>query len=530
MVLVDIIKPVTRIPLRTREYRASKHAHIERVLTLSDVVSFGVSSTIGSGIFVSAGYIARYITGPSLFLSFLLVVVAVLLSGFCFAEFAGQVHSAGMGYSYAYTSWGELVAFVVGVLTFFSYCLGTAAVARGWADYLKCFIHAASGYEIPSYLTSFELSSFLNLSILAPVLCLGGAYVAITGIRESAWVGKLLVTINLSIMIGFVVYGLFAHGNVDNLTPFVLPEVGWIGILKGSGLAFFCMIGWDLTCSLSDEVVNSARTLPRGIVLTLLVVGAMYCAVSFTLSAIVPSAEIDIAAPVATAFRTLGDNWMYLLVSLAAVTVTSANVLTGSTGPPRIIYTIAKDGLLPPSFGKINPHTGVPRNATILCAFVNITASTFFDFTALASITSCSSLLVYSVVCGGLLLLRTKPGSPLLMTSITLFLATSLWFQFEVLNDFVGSLWWNLSLGSNVLASIVVVASYSNTQKKSKSEKFEPLLSMDPEGPGFRCPWVPLVPLAAMWITTFMIASLGLSTLAWTLVSVLVIASLYFLI
>ena len=529
-------------PFRTREYPVSEHAHIPRVLRLLDVVSFGVSSTIGSGIFVSVGYIARYITGPSLFVSFLLVVLAVLLSGFCFAEFAGKVHSAGMGYSYAYSSYGELTALVVGILTFFSYCLGTAAVARGWADYLKCFIHAASGYELPAIVTEYKLTSIINISCLAPILCLAGAWIAITGIRESAWMSRLLTVINLSIMVGFVGYGLVVHGDSANLTPFVLPDVGWMGIIKGSGLAFFCMIGWDLTCSLSDEVVESHRTLPRGIVATLLVVGVIYCSVSFTLSSIIPNDLIDISAPVATAFLSLGDKWMYLLVSFAAVTVTSANVLTGSTGPPRIIYTIAKDGLLPEIFKRIDPQSGVPRNATIVCAIVNIVASMCFDFTALASITSCFSLLVYAVVCGGLILLRVKKASSVgnpslgLVLSLLAFIATSLSVQFEILDSSEANSSRLLAYGCGNLIAVVFVLYMVRVQKVGMlvSDTLKSsLLSQDDDIPvfadSFRCPWVPVIPLAAMWINSFMIASLGLNTFGWTMVCVVASACIYFL-
>lgn len=505
-------------PFATKKYNMGSDSHLARVLGLSDVVSFGVSSTIGSGIFVSIGYIARYITGPSLFLTFLLVVSTVLLSGFCFAEFAGVVHSAGMGYSYAYTTYGELVAFIIGSLTFLSYCLGTAAVARGWADYLNCFVYAASGYEIPAVFSEYKVNDFINISILAPLLCLAGSYIAISGIRESAWVGKMFVTINLSIMAGFVIYGLLVHGDAQNLSPLFLPEVGWIGILKGSGLAFFCLIGWDLTCSLSDEVVEPKRTLPRGIVATLLLVGLVYCSVSLTLCAMVPSDTIDIAAPIAVAFRTLGDNRMYLLVSFAAVTVTSANVLTGSTGPPRILYTMANDGLLPSGLGRVDPRSGVPRSATIVCAIMNIIACTCFDFTSLASITSCSSLIVYAVVCGGLLILRLEKTSITsrysLMGGLVLFLVSSLTFQFHLLGLEQYSRFSLYYLVANICSGCVLAPLYwSGSRSRMLSDSLllgddEPLKSS-----GFKCPWVPLVPLLAMWVNSFMIATLGLTTL-----------------
>lgn len=495
------------------------------------MVSFGVSATIGSGIFVSIGYIARYLTGPSLFMSFLLVIVASLLTALCFAEFSGRVHSAGMGYAYSYTTYGELVAFCVGLMTFLSYCLGTAAVARGWAGYMKCFIHAVSGYELPEIFTSFRINEYISVSVLAPVLCCLSAYISLSGMKESAWVGKFLVGLNLTIICGFIAYGLGAYADKDNLTPLLLPDKGWVGVLEGAGLAFFCLIGWDLTCSLSDEVVDSKRTLPRGIVATLLLVGALYCGVSIALCAMVPASTIDESAPVASAFLAVGNWHMYLLVSLGAVTVTSANVLTGITGPPRIIFTMSRDGLLPKFFGRINNN--VPRNATVVCAVMNVVASCLFDFTPLASVTSCMSLVVYTVVAGGLLLLRMPPtlsrrSRVLLILSLFVFMGTSLLFQIDLLGRQDRLVPYGLT---NLCAAVLVYYTYStNGVKKIKGGKSTvPLIPSLEEGSQFKCPMVPLIPLTAMWINLLMMASLGVSSLLGTLTTCAACIVLYFL-
>ena len=505
---------------RTLSHTSVDGRRLKPVLGFLDVLSFGISATIGSGIFVSIGYIAKFLSGPALFISFISVIVSALLSAVCYAEFSSKVSSSGMGYSYKYTTYGELVAFCTGLITFISYCLGTAAVSRGWAGYLRCLINASFGYEIPDILVAYPVNDWISISLLAPLLCGFSAIIAIAGMKESAAVGRGLLLINLGIMTLLIWYGIGVYGDTANLSPLTLPDKGWTGVLQGSGLAFFCLIGWDLTCSLTEEVKDANRTLPRGIVTTLLLVGTLYCAVSITLCAMMPTDLIDVSAPVASAFLAHGDHLMYLLVSVAAVTITKANVLTGSTGPPRVIFTMAKDGLLPEALARVDSVTGVPRHATLLCGFLNVMASGLFDFKQLASFTSCLALLVYTVVCGGVLLLRcpSRGSRGSISGSLAMFVIASLCFQFNLLSPAATS----VSLVKygivNLVSAVALAIAFrqgGRTPRVLKGLSSGPLLQSEdsPVLQGFRCPWVPIVPMAAVWVNTLMIASLGLNTL-----------------
>lgn len=513
---------------RILNHSQTRESKLNRVLGFMDVVSFGVSSTVGSGIFVSIGLIAKHYSGPALPISFLVVIYASLLCAMCFAEFSCKINSSGMGYSYTYASYGELVAFCTGTVTFLSYCLGTAAVARGWSGYLGCFIRAATGFEIPDIFISYELNEWMSVSLLAPVLCTISAIVAIKGMKEGVLLNRLLVVVNISIMLLFIGYGLGAYGDESNFTPFTLPDSGWTGVLEGSGLAFFCLIGWDLTCSLSEEVKRPNRNLPNGIVASLTLVGALYCGVSIALCGMVPIPLIDEKAPVASAFLLHGDMVMYLVVSLAAVTVTTANVVTGSAGPPRVVYTMAQDGLLPSFLGKVS--NGVPKNAAILCGILNVITSAFFDFKSLASVTSCLALIIYILVCGGVLLLRenahrggrSAARSDRRKTTILLllFVASSLCVQFAVLGDRP----WHAAAVVNAATAVVLIDHHRRHTKLPVLRDASAVLLPDAPIVGessreksdttpFRCPAVPLVPLVAVWVNCFIVSSLGLRTL-----------------
>ena len=257
---------------------------MKKVIGVTDVISFGISATIGSGVFVTVGYISKnYYTGPSLFICFGYVILAVLLSALCFSEFASKLHTSGMGYSYANTTYGKMTAFCIGVITFISYCLGTAAVSRGFADYLKSFIFASTGYTLPPILVSLQVHEWVSISLLAPILCATATFVAMMGVQNSARVAHALMFMNISIMVGFIIYGLLRYGDSSNLTPLTIPSQGWGGLFKGSGLAFFCVIGWEMTCSLTEEMKNPVWDLPIGIITTLGLVGLLYCTASITL-------------------------------------------------------------------------------------------------------------------------------------------------------------------------------------------------------------------------------------------------------
>jgi len=502
-----------------------KSQGLMRSLGLVDVVSFGISATLGSGILVSVGYVTKYHTGPSVAVCFAGVVIVVLLTALCFAEFASRLNTSGVGYAYAKHVFGDMVGFCVGLITFVSYCFGTAAGARGFAQYLGCFVFGISGIQLPAWLlgSSSKDKSPFDCSALAPILCGLATIVSVSGAKNSAKVSNALVVLNLSLMISFIIYGTVYYGDTDLLVPMTIPSIGWRGILDASGSAFFCLIGWELTCSLSEEIKHPSRTLPTGLISSLLIVGLIYCAVSFTLSVMVPYNLINVEAPVAFAFLFHGDTRMYLVVSLVASTVCVSNVLSSTIGTPRIVYAMARDGHLFDSLATLSLSTNVPLRAALVCGVINIIGSGLFDFESLAKITSCMTLMIYATVCGGVVILRTK--SQTLIKPLIFFSISTIVFQFEILHpQYPDSiLLWILGV-LNLVSSLYIIKQF-NTRYSSLDE---PLLEPPPGCEFFKCPLVPAIPLLAVWTNLFVIASMGFQTFA-TAVSIPILSAIYFI-
>ena len=526
-----------------------KEHNLVKSLGLRDVTSFGVSATLGSGILVSVGYMAKFYTGPSVTICFGMVVLVVLLSVLCFAEFASKVHTTGIGYAYTTHVFGEAYGFCIGVITFVSYCFGTAAGARGFSQYLSCFIYAVSGIDIPDWLVGRPIPGTpLSGSVIAPALCLVATLVSILGAKNSAFVSNILVIMNLSLMIVFTIYGTLQYGDFALLDSPTIPSIGWRGIFDACGSAFFCLIGWELTCSLSEEVKRPARDLPTGILSTLAIVGSIYCAVAFTLSVMVPYDLINVGAPVAYAFLFHGDTNMYLLVSFVATTVCVSNVLSSSIGTPRVVYAIARDGHLFKSLATLSSTTHVPLRAALVCGAINMIGSGLFDFESLAKLTSCMTLIIYASVSFGILFLRLDGSSqnkifssrrPLLIFSICIFIITSLIFQFNLLSSSTtDSIVWGII---NFISFLFVIIVFLQAKKRSVSNLEQSLLTPSPQlvSPGtpvpsspkevFNCPLVPVVPLLAVWTNLFMIATMGTHVLIVALTITFISAIVYYI-
>ena len=520
---------------------------LKKVLTVRDLVSFGISSTLGSGIFVTVGTIATKYAGPGLFLTFIVAGIGSLLSAYCYAEFASRLPVSGQSYTYSYVSLGELVAFVTGWLGFFSYAVSTAAVSRGWANYLDCFLRGVGelmGYPInlPRWMVNEPVAGWegiLAFSGLAAGLNIVCTFLGCLGIHESTRVSFILVVVNVVMMIAFSLYGSVEYGQVENLQP-LLP-FGFAGVMKGSGLAFFCCIGWELVCTLSEEVKHPSRDLPRGIIGSLGLVTLLYCAVCVSLSLMVPYDQISLEAPIADAFAFHGDSVGYLVIAFVCSTVCPPSVLTGIVGPPRILYKMAKDGLLYESFGRLNSH-GAPIVATIVGGVVAAILGGVFEFDSLVSACSAVTLFMFVIVCLGVIIVRinevgtssqaSTSSRNMLGLSLVLFCV----FSFSLCSELVepGHIAWvRESLAfANVVSASVVIKMYqdivsrprSGTSTPANENLKDPLLtgtdaivitsvSRRSKKEIFMCPWVPVLPLLAAWVDIFMMASLGIPAL-----------------
>lgn len=519
---------------------ASKENGLKKVLGVRDLISFGISSTLGSGIFVTIGAIAAF-AGPGLCLSFLLAACGSLLSAACYAEFASRLPVSGQSYTYSYVALGELAAFITGWLGFLSYSVATAAVSRGWATYLDSFLRASLHVHLPRWLVDDPINDLFSLSGLAALLNVVCTVLACYGVHESTKVSFILVVINFSLMTLFSVYGAYQYGdmaNLEHLLPF-----GWTGVVKGSGLAFFCCIGWELICTLSEEVRRPSRDLPKGIIGSIGAVVVLYCAVCITLSCMVPFELISLKAPIADAFRFHHDKVGALVVSFTVVIACIPSTLSGIVGTPRILYKMAKDGLMYSWLSRVNSH-GSPSNAAIVCGILSAVLAGGLHFESLASSCSAVTLFLFVMVCVGVIIVRvSEHESPVhphaikrLTVSLIAFCVISLLLSVCLVeNGIVSNPTLLFLISLNVLCGAWV--RYAYRWALDTNFLSHPLLTseiafttVEPRAKRdvYLCPLVPTIPLLAAWVDIFMMASVGFNALGGLLVLLFAGLLIYF--
>jgi len=411
---------------------------LRRVLGPLQLTSLGIGAVIGSGIFVSTGVIARQTTGPALMLSYVVAGLACLFAGLCYCEFAGMVPVAGSAYTYAYATLGELFAWVIGWDLTLEYAVSSATVADGWSGYFQNVL-GIFGLKLPAILNgpvitpgpagSFVATgSWINLPALAIVLVVTA--VLVVGIRESARINTTLVAVKVTAVLFVIVVGAFyvKAANWHPFAPFGFAGLNLfghtlggrpnaagqpVGMLAGAALAFFAYIGFDSVSTQAEEARRPQRDVPLAILGSLLICTALYIGVVAVLTGMVPYSELDVAAPVADAFRRVGLRWAQFVVALAGIAGITSVLLVTMLGQARVLLAIARDGLLPPRFfAAVHARFRTPWKSTLATgAFVALLAS-FLPISLLLLLVNMGTLLAFVLVCGAVLVMRrTHPAA-----------------------------------------------------------------------------------------------------------------------
>eukprot|EP00475_Leptophrys_vorax_P028784 TRINITY_DN41879_c0_g1_i1.p1 TRINITY_DN41879_c0_g1~~TRINITY_DN41879_c0_g1_i1.p1 ORF type:complete len:539 (-),score=97.74 TRINITY_DN41879_c0_g1_i1:116-1732(-) len=413
-----------------RKSTTDHHAHapygpaLRRALGVAGLWFYGVGATIGSGVFVLTGEIISDYAGPAAVFSYLLAGVACLLSCLCYCEFASRVPFSGSAYTYAYVSLGELAAWIVGWDLTLEYGIGAAAVARGFSSYMTELVSRVFSYDIPTWLYDLGDNSY---SPISSALCLSLSIVVALGINESSWFNNVLVALNVSVLIFFVVFGSF-HVNVDNWSDFF--PYGVDGVLKGSGLLFIAFLGFDAVTTMSEESVNPSRDIPIAAVGALCTAGVVYFLVALILSGIVSYSELDSNSALATVFYDLGYNWAGNLIAFCAVTSCVSCTLCSLMAQPRIYYRMSSDGLLSPVFRKVNECSRTPLISVFVTAVLSALFAFFFTLEELSTMISIGTLICFSIVCISILTVRYK--SMALLPWLVLYLVVCVVFSILV--------------------------------------------------------------------------------------------------
>ena len=378
---------------------------LSRSIGLFQLTLFGVGATVGTGIFIVLTQ-AVPVGGPAVILSFVLAGTVAGLTAICYAELASTVPVSGSSYSYAYATLGEGVAIIVAACLLLEYGVSAAAVAVGWSQYLNELFDNLFGFNIPDdFAQAPEQGGILNVpAVILIVLC---ALLLLRGASESAKVNAIMVMIKLGVLLLFIVLGISGWDS-NNLSDFA--PAGLNGITSAAGIIFFSYIGLDAVSTAGEEVKNPRRNLPLAIIGALVIVTTIYVLVTVVAVAAQPAAEFkDQEAGLSAILEDVtGSTWPGTLLAAGAVVSIFSVTLVVIYGQTRILFAMARDGMIPSLFHQLNKRTLVPVRSTIIVAVVISILAGVIPIDFLAEMTSIGTLVAFLVVSVGVMILRQK--------------------------------------------------------------------------------------------------------------------------
>jgi len=418
----------------------AEKSSLKRVLNAFDLTMLGIGAIIGTGIFVLTGEAAAGTehamgAGPAITISFIITGIACGFAALCYAEFASMIPISGSAYTYAYASFGELLAWIIGWDLILEYAIGNVAVAIGWAGYFKSFldgmgwylpgmiseatgtkmVQLASGEWQPlttalkaslgdQLVTMPQVVSLLNLPALFITFVI--TVLLVIGIKESARTNAVLVSIKL-LLVGLFLYFGFPHFNPSEHWQNFAPN-GWHGIMTGAALVFFAYIGFDAVSTTAEETKNPQRNLPIGMIAALIVCTILYVLVSAVLTGMVPLNILANEHPISAALAAVGEAKVSFLIALGITLTMPTVLLVMQLGQVRIFYSMSRDGLLPPKFERVGKRFRTPVYSTVVVGLLVGLLAAFMDIGEVAELTNIGTLFAFVLVAIGVWILRIQ--------------------------------------------------------------------------------------------------------------------------
>ncbi|MEL3962931.1 amino acid permease [Lysinibacillus endophyticus] len=382
---------------------------LKQTLGAFDLILLGVGAIVGTGIFILPGTVAASHSGPAIVFSFLIAAIVCALAAMCYSEFSSAIPVTGSAYTYGYIIFGELLAWFVGWALILEYGLASASVATGWSAYLVSLLEGLK-IKIPSSLTGpFNPAegTFINLPAVLIVLII--SFLLTRGLQESAKINRIMVFVKVGVILLFILVGVF-YVKPENWQPFM--PFGFEGVLAGGALVFFAYLGFDAVSSAAEEVKNPQRNLPIGIIGSLLICSFLYISVSLVLTGIVPYTELNVSNPVSYALQIVEHDWISGVISLGAVTGMMTVILVMLYGGSRLIFAIARDGLLPQVLTKLNPKHKTPDVNTWIFGIAVAFCAGFIPLNTLAELVNMGTLIAFTIVSLGVIFLRRNKSIP----------------------------------------------------------------------------------------------------------------------
>jgi len=382
---------------------------LSRTLSTFDLIMLGIGGIIGMGIFVLSGLVAGLHAGNALPISLIIAGISCLFAALCYAEFSAMIPLAGSAYTYCYMTLGEIWAWIIGWDLILEYGLAVSAVAIGWSGYFAALLKAI-GIALPPALTSPPGVSggLVNLPAILIVLCL--SLLLIRGAKKSARLNAIIVAIKIAVIVFFIVLGLFSL-NPANWTPFMPPH-GWLGVFSGAAIFFFAFIGFDAVVTAAEETKDPQKSLPLGLIGSLVICLIIYIVLGVVLTGMVPFAELAgpdaINAPIAYALGRIGFSWGAFIVSVGALCGMTSVILVMLFGQSRIFFAMSRDGLLPAFFSDIHEKTRTPVKVIVVTGVLTAFVAGFFPIEIVAELVNMGTLMAFAIVAIGILLLRVQ--------------------------------------------------------------------------------------------------------------------------
>ncbi|EGG24082.1 putative cationic amino acid transporter [Cavenderia fasciculata] len=480
----------------------------KKCLSVFDLLAFGIGAIIGSGIFVLTGVAAKEKAGPAVILSYAVSGIACALSGLCYAEFATRVPCSGSTYSYSYIVVGELVAWIIGWDLTLEYMIASATVARGWSGYLNSIIVAGGGY-LPHPFAPFDIGNGFSVDIIAFFSVILLTVIVAFGMKESARFNKIFVVIKIAIVLFVIVAG-SVYADTKNWEPFA--PYGANGVFNAAAITFFAYLGFDGVCNVAEEVKNPQRDLPIGILGSLGISTILYMLVAVVLTLMVPYSEMDISAPLSQAFSSKGLQWASIIVSIGAFAGLTTAQLSGLLSQPRLYYSLSRDGLLPKWMSHIHPRFKTPFYSTIFTGVCAAIIALFVDINILADMVSIGTLLSFTLVSTCVLIMRypsidhkSQSNAKWIVRDFPVALQRPMYLCMYIAV-------FGLIAGAGVQYSLhySVIIVFGVLMLLSSAVLFFLVPSNIPTG--FKCPWVPLLPILSIWANMYLMISLSWGT------------------
>jgi APA family basic amino acid/polyamine antiporter len=427
--------------LKDAERHHGETTRMHRSLNVRDLTGLGIAAIIGAGIFSTIGNAAAS-GGPAVSLLFVFTAVACGFSALCYAHFASRIPISGSAYTYAYASFGELVAWIIGWDLIMEYAVGNIAVAISWSEYFTGllsgigihfphylgidYLSAARGYHEAAarladgtvlsalsgslqeaYLAWTQAPHFGSLRLIADIPAFGIVvfitYLVYVGIYESKMASNIMVLLKVAILLVVIAVGSF-YVDPKNWSPFAPNGIG--GVLKGVAGVFFAYIGFDAISTTAEECKNPRRDLPRSMIYALIITTVLYILISLVLTGMVRYSELGVGDPLAYAFEKLHLTRLSGVIAVCAVIAMASVLLVFQVGQPRIWMSMSRDGLLPKIFSRLHPRFKTPAFSTLVTGFLVAIPSLFLNLTEVTDLTSIGTLFAFVLVSGGVLVLE----------------------------------------------------------------------------------------------------------------------------